>query len=312
MNPFINGDYGNEIIRCSQISEPQILELIRQRLGDASPSSPQGIGDDCAVYDPPLGESLLLTTDPVVHGVHFDNSHPPAAVGAKLLKRNLSDIAAMGGKPGPALLALAMGPDLRLDWLGEFIDGLAKACAQYEVPLAGGDITSAKQSTFTATLTQTGYALHPVTRKGALADASIWVTGQLGGSLPSNKHLDFKPRLEEGQWLAAQDSVLSMTDLSDGIAKDVLGLLPKGTQAHLELSSIPVAEDADNLYSALTDGEDYELLFTLAPNNCLEEWPFSAPVTQIGIIAEGSPESILVNQADGKPLDTHRGYEHFS
>ena len=56
-----------------------------------------------------------------------------------------------------------------------------------------------------------------------------------------------------------------MTDLSDGIAKDVLGLLPKGTQAHLELSSIPVAEDADNLYSALTDGEDYELLFTLAP-----------------------------------------------
>ena len=113
MNPFINRDFGNEIIRCSQISEPQILELIRQRLGDASPSSPQGIGDDCAVYDPPLGESLLLTTDPVVHGVHFDNSHPPAAVGAKLLKRNLSDIAAMGGKQGPALLALAMGPDLR-------------------------------------------------------------------------------------------------------------------------------------------------------------------------------------------------------
>ena len=102
-----------------------------------------------------------------------------------------------------------------------------------------------------------------------------------------------------------------MTDLSDGIAKDVLGSYPKERKLTRTVFN-SVAEDADNLYSALTDGEDYELLFTLAPNNCLEEWPFSTPVTLIGTIAEGSPEGILVNQADGKPLDTHRGYEHFS
>ena len=114
MDPFGIQQRGAEVPICSQAGEPAILQLIRQHLQEVTNPAPEGIGDDCATWTPPAGETLLLTTDPVVHGIHFDNSHPPESAGAKLLIRYLSDIAAMGGRPGPALLALAIHPRARL------------------------------------------------------------------------------------------------------------------------------------------------------------------------------------------------------
>jgi thiamine-monophosphate kinase len=293
------------------LGEIGLLQTIRSILGDVSPPSPQGIGDDCATFTPPPGEKLLLTTDPVVLGIHFTATDPAAKAGAKLLKRNLSDIASMGGKPGPALLAFAMGPDLQTDWLVAFVEGLATACREYGVPLVGGDITSASQGTFIANLTQTGTASRPVLRRGAKPASPIYVTGSLGGSL-QGRHLDFIPRLQEGQFLATLGNLLSMTDLSDGLAKDLSGLLPPGTSASLDTSVIPLSADASSLDAAFCDGEDYELLFTLEPGTLLHDWPFPTQCTKIGEIIQSGEREPLLDSQTGNPLRFNKpGYAHF-
>jgi thiamine-monophosphate kinase len=294
-----------------EFGEIAIIENIRKTLGEISPPTPHGIGDDCAVWTPPPGEQILLTVDPVVYGQHFSEKDHPNDAGAKLLKRNLSDIAAMGGKPGPALLSLVMGPDVSHDWLMHFVHGLAQACQQWGVPLSGGDVAAGDPGTFVSTLTQTGSATLPITREGAQIHSPIYVTGALGGSL-LGRHLHFHPRLEEGQWLAQQDSLCSMIDISDGLAKDLLQLLPQGSQANLEMENIPIHPEAETLQQAFCDGEDYELLFTLAPGVELQDWPFATPVQKIGHIRNSRGRGSLMDISTGKPIEFyHSGYEHF-
>jgi thiamine-monophosphate kinase len=314
MHPF-----GQESPNAGKAGEKDILRLIQKHLDDTSPPPPQGIGDDCATWMPPAGETVLLTTDPVIFGRHFDASHEPEHVGAKLLKRNLSDIAAMGGHPGPAILALAMGPDVQLEWLTRFIDGLAVACTNYNTPLAGGDIAATEPGTFIATLSQTGSAAKPITRAGATDGSPILVTGTLGGSL-TGRHLHFQPRLPEGQWLAIRKEVLSMTDISDGLAKDLPGLLPAGMQAILDIASLPIDEavqatGANAITQALCDGEDYELLFSLNPQTdldaFLEAWPFDTNLCLIGSVCRGEPAGILIDKITGNRIRYGNGYEHF-
>ena len=294
-----------------KVGEARLIQKVRDILGTVSPPSPEGIGDDCAVLTPPETGKLLLTTDPVVYGKHFAPADPPGKVGAKLLKRNLSDIAAMGGQPGPALLALAMGEDLQMEWLAAFLAGLAGACQEYGVHLVGGDITSAAEGTFIATLTQTGTATRPVARQGADIGSPIYVTGSLGGSL-QGKHLDFVPRLGEGQFLASLDNLRSMTDLSDGMAKDLPGLLPPGSSASMDVGILPLHPAAHSPEAAFCDGEDYELLFTLEPGTLLREWPFETPCTKIGQVVQGREGATLFDSISGAPLDFNKpGYEHF-
>ena len=112
--------------------ELQLIACIRRWLGRSSPESPFGIGDDCAVI-PPTKKHLLITTDPVIYGRHFDDTLSPRAVGAKLLKRNLSDIAAMGGRPRTAVISLALAPETSLAWLRGFYLGLAACARLYRV-----------------------------------------------------------------------------------------------------------------------------------------------------------------------------------
>ena len=293
------------------IGEVALIQQIQDIIGRNSPPSPEGIGDDCAVWTPPEDAKVLLTVDPVIYGKHFSDKDAPEFVGGKLLKRNLSDIAAMGGDPGPALLSLAMGPDLCLDWLMRFIHGLAETCEKFRVPLSGGDVAAAEPQTFVATITQTGSAINPISRVGAELHSPIYVTGTLGGSI-HGKHLRFLPRLEEGKWLAAQDNVLSMTDVSDGLAKDLPSLLKRGRQANLDLAEIPVDPFADSVESAFCDGEDYELLFTLKPGTELKGWPFAIPCHKIGHVRKGRGQGTLIDIATGTPLEfDHQGYEHF-
>lgn len=303
--------FSQTVTTVGSIGEVALIEQIQEVLGRNSPLAPEGIGDDCAVWTPPEDAKVLLTVDPVIYGKHFSDKDAPEHVGGKLLKRNLSDIAAMGGDPGPALLSLAMGPDLCLDWLMRFITGLAEACEKFRVPLSGGDVAAAEPQTFVASLTQTGSAKNPISRMGAQLHSPIYVTGTLGGSI-HGKHLRFLPRLEEGKWLAAQDNVLSMTDVSDGLAKDLPALLKRGRQANLDLAEIPVDPFANGLEGAFCDGEDYELLFTLAPGTELVDWPFGIPCHKIGHVRKGRGQGTLIDIATGKPLEfSLEGYEHF-
>lgn len=279
--------------------ELRLIESIRRWLGDASPAAPFGIGDDCAVI-PPARHHQLVTTDPVIHGQHFDDTVPPRAVGAKLLKRNLSDIAAMGGRPVAAVISLALAPETDVTWLKQFYLGLAATARRFGVKIVGGDITQGPSRFFGAFLTLHGESCgRLITRRGARRGDSIFVTGRLGGSLAGH-HFRFRPRLAEGRWLAQQADVVAMMDVSDGVAKDVQALTPPGYTASITSAAIPVSAAARAVsrrsgrpawMHALTDGEDYELLFVVSratePEIFTRRWSkrFSLPVHQLGRVA---------------------------
>jgi thiamine-monophosphate kinase len=291
--------------------EEKLIRAIRRWLGRASPRAPFGIGDDCAVLPASTGPQLI-TVDPVIHGRHFDDSVPPRAVGAKLLKRNLSDLAAMGGWPTAAVLALTLDARTRRAWLQEFYRGLAQAARRFDVPIVGGDVAQA-DGVFVATLTLLGQAKGPrvLTRTGARKGDWIYVTGVLGGSVSSGHHYRFTPRLAQGSWLARQPAVRAMMDLSDGLAKDLHSITPRGATPALTASDVPRRPTAD-LRTALTDGEDYELLFVLARDAdrdaLARQWRKSFPRVRLTCIGEfvtaGKVPAGSINLSD------FHGYEH--
>ena len=317
MTPFTRFPAQSVIAR----GESPLIGAIRRWLGRASPQSPFGIGDDCAVI-PPAKNHQLVTTDPVIYGQHFDAAVPPRAAGAKLLKRNLSDIAAMGGRPVAAVVSLALAPETSVGWLRQFYLGLAACALRHNVKIVGGDITQGPAGFFGAFLTlhgaSTGARL--VTRNGARSGDGIYVTGTLGGSRLGH-HYQFTPRLAEGAWLARRGEIRAMMDVSDGLAKDLAALTPAGLAPALCAPAIPVSTAARRrarktkltpLFHALGDGEDYELLLVVdrrANHERLErDWKRRFPrvrLTRIGtFVKKGKmPKGAL-------RLGDYRGYEH--
>ena len=291
--------------------EAKLITAIRRWLGAASPRAPFGIGDDCAVLPAARGPQLI-TVDPVSFGRHFDAAVPPRAVGAKLLKRNLSDLAAMGGCPSAAVLALTLDPHTSLAWLEQFYRGLATCARRYRVPIVGGDIAQAG-GVLAASLTLLGAAAGPrvVTRTGARIGDSIYVTGVLGRSLASGHHFAFHPRLAEGAWLAGRPEVRAMMDVSDGLAKDLGALTPPHAKPALEPGALPLRRGAD-LRAALTDGEDYELVFALAAHTdaaaFARAWRRRFPRTRLTNIGHFARSNALSPSA--VRLEDFSGYEH--
>jgi thiamine-monophosphate kinase len=291
--------------------EKKLITAIRRWLGAASPPAPHGIGDDCAVL-PASRHRQLLTVDPVIFGRHFDARARPAEVGAKLLKRNLSDIAAMGGRPTAAVVSLALDRRVSRRWLEGFYRGLAVTGRRFQVPIVGGDVAEAS-GVLVASLTLLGEASagRALTRTGARAGDWIYVTGQLGGSFASGHHQSFTPRLPEGAWLARQSAVRAMIDVSDGIAKDLRALTPPGTVAALDPAAVPRHAGA-SLRAAFTDGEDYELLCAVAARSnrtAFERtWRKAFPRTRLTCIGRFVPRGGV--PAGAVTLEDYSGYEH--
>lgn len=319
MHPFTN----NREESFKQLGEAGLLRLIKRRLGDVLPPAPVGMGDDCAVL--PEKPRTLVTIDPVVYGKHFDDAVAPADAAAKLVKRNLSDIAAMGGLPLEGFLGWLVPPNTSVYWLEHFVDGLATTCRQYGLTLNGGDIASSNAD-LAISLTLTGHATHPVLRGHAKPGDHLFVTGTLGGSI-LGKHLSFEPRLQEGQWLGSRMEVVSMIDISDGLAKDLPTLLANRQESAiaLDLEKLPIADAAHEMAKqsgkpawqhALCDGEDYELAFAIGANAALEAFQaawndaFQTPLQQIGTVADHCKHGILFDASTGNSLAKLTGYWH--
>jgi thiamine-monophosphate kinase len=291
--------------------EEKLLAAIRRWLGSASPRSPFGIGDDCAVLPATRGRQLI-TVDPVIYRRHFNDAVPPRAVGAKLLKRNLSDLAAMGGRPSAAVLALTLDRRVSRQWLEQFYRGLAVTARQYHVPIVGGDLAQA-DGIVAASLTLLGQPAGPrvLTRTGSRLGDWIYVTGSLGGSLRSGHHYRFTPRLAEGAWLAKQSDVRAMMDVSDGLAKDLHALTPRATLPALDPALLPRRAGV-SLGAALSDGEDYELVFTLAArsNRAAFEraWRRAFSQTRLSCVGRFVRRGTL--PAGSLNLADYHGYEH--
>lgn len=293
----------------SALGEEKLIAALRRWLGSASPRAPFGIGDDCAVLPAARGRQLI-TVDPVIYPRHFDDAVPARAVGAKLLKRNLSDLAAMGGRPTAAVLALTLDARVSVAWLEGFYRGLAACARRHRVPIVGGDVAQADGSVAASlTLLGTATGRRVLTRTGARAGDHIWVTGRLGGSLRRGHHFKFTPRLAEGAWLARRAEVRAMMDVSDGLAKDLYALTPPGAVPALDATAVPRHAGCD-LRAALTDGEDYELVFAVAaatdPAAFVRAWRrvfARVPLTCIGRFQRTLPAGAL-------NLEAYRGYEH--
>jgi thiamine-monophosphate kinase len=307
MNPFSN----RRSDTVAALGEAALIQAIRRWLGPASPPPPRGIGDDCAVLAP-ARRRQLLTVDPVIYRRHFDDRLAPERVGQKLLKRNLSDLAAMGGRPTAAVIALTLDPRARVDWLRRFHRGLAGCARRYGVPIVGGDVAQA-DGVLAASLALLGTAVGPrlLTRAGARRGDWIYVTGVLGRSSGSGHHWRFTPRLAEGAWFARRPEVRAMMDVSDGLAKDLWALTPKGTEPAVDPSAVPRRPGA-SLSAALQDGEDYELAVALsasADRNAFERaWRRAFPHTRLRRIGRFLAPADL--PSGSVRLRDYRGYEH--
>lgn len=305
----------------ARLGERALIARIRRGLADVAPAAPEGPGDDCAVLAAaPLAGKRLVTTDAVIHGRHFDDAVSAGEAGRKLVNRNLSDIAAMGGTPADAVLALFLGGDVAADWLDAFIAGIRDAARPVGLRIVGGDVARTERGFFAASLTLTGYAGKPLLRTGARSGDFVYVTGTLGGSL-AGKHHAFTPRLAEGRFLAAHPAVRAGMDVTDGLAKDLPDLLPPHTVALLDTGALPlspaIAHAADRVRRALADGEDYELVVTAdaAGADALEAAFHAAfpgtPFTRIARItpAAGLDAGRLYDETGA--LLAFSGYDHF-
>lgn len=322
MNPFFQKSADDTPL--SQWGESALIAAIGQWLGASAPPPPEGPGDDCAVL-PPCKDARLLTTDSVIYGRHFDDSLSGFDAGAKLLKRNASDIAAMGGIPDSAVTAVICGKNLSVKWLEDFCRGMAHAAQACGISLVGGDMAQGADDTFSATMALLGHAAQPVLRTGGSPGDLVCVTGELGGSL-DGWHYQFSPRLTEGRWLAANAHPVAMMDITDGLAKDLPSALPHTCDALIEPACLPIRASARNgtdgrdwLSHALCDGEDYELLVILPKDT---DWPalqrrwqtaFALPLTCIGHLAtaiEPAHGKRLRDKATLAPL-LGKGFTHF-
>ena len=256
-------------------------------------------GDDCAV----LPGGLLLTCDPVVEGIHFLPATPARRVGWKAMARNLSDIAAMGGLPRWAVVSIGLRPATPIRWVRELYAGLHAATRRFDCEIVGGDTTHVKHEQFVV-VTLLGQCDRPVLRTGSKIGDSVFVTGTLGGSR-AGKHLTFVPRIKEARWLTAHFDIHAMIDLSDGLASDVQHLLRPGIRFDLDAAELPFR---GSLRAALTDGEDFELLFTIDPRAVTAlrtKWKFPVKLTEIGHVVRGHGARLA-----GQPL-LAKGYDHF-
>lgn len=220
----------------------------------------RGIGDDCAVLSGSGRMLQLFASDMLVEGVHFLRGTAAEAVGWKALAVNVSDVAAMGGLPRHAVISLGLPRRARVAWVDGLYRGLRRCAARFGVNLVGGDTVRAPCAVIAVAILGEAERGRVVFRGGARAGDWLLVTGKLGGSLKSGRHLRFMPRVQEARALAARGRLHAMMDLSDGLWADLPRLCrASGVSAVLEPQRIP-RHSGCSLREALTDGEDFELL----------------------------------------------------
>ncbi len=296
-------------MKLGDLGEDQLLDQLLPRLSLKN-AVVVGPGDDCAMVETQdrRGDLLVLKTDCVVEGVHF----PPAAdafdVGWKAMMRPLSDFAATSAVPQFALITLMAPEQTTVTWVKELYRGLRRPAKRFEVSIVGGE-TSSTQGPIAVSTSVAGFVERDrwVSRRGGKAGDDLFVTGRLGGAL-KQKHLQFIPRIVESRWLTKNFSLHAMMDLSDGLGTD----LPRLARASkvgfkIDMENLPLTRGA-KINDAISEGEDYELLFAISPRDrsrLQQRWAKKfpdLPLTRIGSLNRQS-------KIDNRKLP--RGYVHF-
>lgn len=313
------------------MTEFELIARIGQLIDNLPRNGFEAPGDDCTVLGIGNGESLLFTSDLLTEGIHFLRAAtPPYELGRKALAVNLSDVAAMGGRAVATLLSIALPADTPDSWAEDFLRGYRDLSHEEGVMLAGGDTTSSQQH-ITLNVTVIGRAPdgHIKRRSDAQAGDVIVAGGELGASGAGlrdllagrydtvNARIHNAPRAQtaEGLWLGERPEVHAMIDLSDGLASDLRHILTLShVGARIDVERLPVAAGADTT-TAVTGGEDYKLLFTVAsealPELCRAfEARFGQQLYPIGTITGDNAGEIVWLDHGNRIMPDWHGYEH--
>ena len=275
--------------------EHSFLAYLRGRCRSL-PQVAVGIGDDAAVLDPAPGQQVACT-DQIIDGVDFLSTEQPLAnAGYKAVAINLSDVAAMGATPTAALVTLSLPKDNATRIAGDVYEGILEAAAEFDVAIAGGDL-STYDGPLAISVTLLGHVPRGGAwlRRGAQQGDAIVVTGAFGGSL-RGRHLRPAPRLEVARRLRESADVHAAIDVSDGLSLDLDRLCAASRLgAELDLDQLPIHDDAIAMSEhsgrtpfqhAWSDGEDFELILTMCPEDAerVTSEDFGVPLTRIGTI----------------------------
>lgn len=334
----------NRLIK--DIGEFELINWIRKRAGK-SKGTLLGIGDDVAEVSLPEGRNLIVTTDCIQEGVHFEADFVrPEILGKKLIRVNLSDIAASGGKARWCVMTAGLNRELSVEWFRKFMSGFLEEIKNHSVSLIGGDIVeSPHENYFSLTLFGTIYSHFLTLRSGANPGDRIFITGTLGDSalglkllkdykvlekIPvkfrwlAGRHLLPEPRISEGVILAEEEIASAMIDVSDGLLQDLWHVLDEsGCGCVIYGDKIPLSAQYRTycrdfgekfLSPALSGGEDYELLFTV-PEKKLSvlhkiKNRLKCQLTEVGIITEKKSERVIYINGRRKQLK-QGGFRHF-
>ncbi len=295
-----------------------------------------GVGDDAAVIRtaPAPAPYLLVTTDILVEESHFRRAWAtPEQIGTKAAESNISDIAAMGGKPSWMFISLVLTREIDVGWVKKVYRGITDSCRRHRVIVAGGDTTMGSVNTINITLLGSVLERDLCLRSHARVGDVLMVTGPLGGSAAGlalllankepckyllEKHLSPTCRLEAARKIAPLAN--AMIDISDGLGSEVHHICRQSrTGARIDAASIPVHDDVrtaadvlgkDPLEFALSGGEDFELLFSINPGKAVELGQTGVACHQVGQVVSMS-EGINLAQPDGRTDPLPGGYDHF-
>ena len=295
-------------MKLRDLGEDQLLDQLLPRLS-LKKAVVVGPGDDCAVVETSDRRKLLvLKTDCIVEAVHFSRGTDALHVGWKAMMRPLSDFAATSAVPQFALITFMAPKQTELWWVKELYRGLRRAAKQFEVSIVGGE-TSGTPGPVAISMSVVGFVerSRAISRRGGKAGDDLFVTGRLGGAL-RQKHLKFIPRIVESRWLTKNFSIHAMMDLSDGLGSD----LPRLARASklgfaIDTKNLPLTRGA-NINDAISEGEDYELLFAISPRDrsrLQRGWAKKFPNLSLSRIGSLNRKSAVANRK------LPGGYIHF-
>jgi len=303
-------------MRIKDIGEIRLINRLSKGIS-LDRSVMKGIGDDTAVIAWTKDKYLLYTCDMLVEDVHFKRPRATAfQIGWKALGRNISDIAAMGGVPRYAVVSVGLDPELPVSFVDGIYKGIKTLAKKFKVNIVGGDIARSVKTVIDISLIGEVEKKNLVTRCGARRGDLILVTGSIGGSI-KGKHLNFTPRVDEARQLVKNFKINSMIDVTDGLGLDLWRILDASlTGARIHESLIPVSAQADSFGKALSDGEDFELLFTMSAPEAKRFFKTAltkmrTPVTLIGEITDKKQGYILVMENGKERKVGPEGYLHF-
>ncbi len=308
------------MVREAEYNEFTFIDWVRRRT-EAGRDVLVGIGDDAAMVARP-SKGLLISTDMLLEGTHFKAVDGWRLIGRKAMAVSLSDMAAVAAKPKFAVCAVAISEDREPEDARQIYQGLSEIAADFGCQIVGGDLTSWKKpAAICTTVMGEPSGRGPVLRSGAQVGDRILVTGELGGSR-AGKHLKFMPRVIEAVYLNQKYSIHSCIDISDGLGQDLAHILKEsGVGAVLYSDSIPISEAAAKLSSrsgktplehALSDGEDFELLFTAAPEDAQKIVADSELGTKVSIIGGITGGGFVIQEPSGRIKKyVPQGFTHF-